>query len=115
MLRQWLHELGPVLLMDAHQFVVTARVRATETLLRAGIGRICTLDEMKPTTTITFDYPPRFVHLLKAGELAKYRKAAYQARRVIFGRRRVSSWCSPRVRRFQRCEHGCTGELHAST
>jgi hypothetical protein len=73
-----------MLLMDAHQFVVTARVRAVERLIRTGIGRVCTMDEMRPPTTITFDYPPRYQHLLEPGELAKYRKDGLTTRTVSF-------------------------------
>jgi hypothetical protein len=69
---------------DAHQFVVTARVRATETLARTGIGRVCTIDECRPPTTITFDYPPKFQHLMPSEQYDKHRSAGLTARSVSF-------------------------------
>ena len=69
---------------DAHQFVVTARVRATETLARMGVGRVCTLNEMRPPATIAFDYPAKFRNVIKPGELARYQQQGLTARSVSF-------------------------------
>lgn len=69
---------------DAHQFVTTARVRATQILAQTGIGRACTLDEMKAVATITFDYPPKFRDLVSSDELARFRREGLTARSVSF-------------------------------
>lgn len=69
---------------DAHQFVVTARVRATDTLAKTGVGRVCTLNEMRPPATITFDYPAKFQNLIKPGELTRYRQQGLTIRSVSF-------------------------------
>lgn len=70
--------------LDAHQFVVTARVRATEMLAKTGVGRVFTANEMRPPATITFDYPLAFQNLLKPGELARFRQQGLTARSVSF-------------------------------
>jgi hypothetical protein len=69
---------------DAHQFVVTARVRASEILARTGVGRVCTVDEMRPPATITFNYPSKFQNLIPDGQQARHKRTGLTARSVAF-------------------------------
>jgi hypothetical protein len=69
---------------DAHQFVVAARVRAAEILAQTGAGRVCTLNEMRPPATITFNYPPKFRNLIPDGQQAKHQRTGLTARSVAF-------------------------------
>jgi hypothetical protein len=67
---------------DAHEFVPTARARASEAL--SAQLRPCTLGEMKPATVLTFDYPSDHRHILLAETHEAYERRGLASRDVMF-------------------------------